>query len=325
MGYDIFVSYSTKDKLFADALVNSLENNKVRCWYAPRDIPPGMTWSSAISAAIKQTPVMVLIFSASANSSQEVSRELTLASNNKCIVIPVRIENVVPSEELEYHLINRHWLDVYELELEAAMRQVMEVVQAYRHLFKQNGEGGAGAGLDASGGTNDGLGGLLARDLARRKRLKKLLPALLILLLAAGGAFWFMGGKSSGSVRPVKNAQVYVYSGARGLTLKTLRIESEEEPEHLLQVSGLEGSEFDNLVFRCTQTEKGEEWRFSIYIAGEKYIIFNLLYGSGVFFEPQSTRSYPVSYRSQDKGWAAVQSLLEAYEKQEKARQAAAK
>ncbi len=138
MGHDIFVSYSTKDKLFVDALVNRLENAKFRCWYAPRDIPAGVTWPSAITTAIRQTPVMLLVFSESANASQEVSRELTLASNNKCLVIPVRIENVTPGIELEYHLTNRHWLDVCDMELDAALLRILEGVERFSPLFKKN-------------------------------------------------------------------------------------------------------------------------------------------------------------------------------------------
>ena len=140
MGHDIFVSYSTKDKLFVDALVNKLEYNKLRCWYAPRDIPAGVTWPSAITHAIKNTPVMLLVFSGAANESQEVSRELTMASNYKSLVIPVRIENISPGIEFEYHLTNRHWLDVYDLELDAAISRVVEGLQRYSPLFQKQQE-----------------------------------------------------------------------------------------------------------------------------------------------------------------------------------------
>lgn len=136
MAYHVFVSYSTQDKLFVDALVNRLESAAIRCWYAPRDIPPGTTWPAAIAQAIKDVPLMLLVFSGHANASQEVSRELTLASSHKCLVIPVRIENVFPSVEMEYHLSNRHWLDVYGLEVEAAINSVLETLQRHNELFQ---------------------------------------------------------------------------------------------------------------------------------------------------------------------------------------------
>ena len=39
--YEVFISYSTKNKNVADAVVANFEKNGIRCWYAPRDILPG--------------------------------------------------------------------------------------------------------------------------------------------------------------------------------------------------------------------------------------------------------------------------------------------
>jgi len=40
MAHDVFISYSSKDKTVANAVCATVENRKVRCWIAPRDIPP---------------------------------------------------------------------------------------------------------------------------------------------------------------------------------------------------------------------------------------------------------------------------------------------
>lgn len=140
MGHDFFVSYSTRDKLFVDALVHRLEETGYRCWYAPRDITAGVSWPEAISEAIRSVPVMLLVFSDSSNQSDEISRELTLASNHKCVVIPVRIEDVMPSPALEYYLSDRHWLDVFDLETEAAIKRILEGLEKY--LSRLPGPGG---------------------------------------------------------------------------------------------------------------------------------------------------------------------------------------
>jgi len=44
--FDVFVSYAIEDKLIADAIVAKLEAAMIRCWIAPRDIPPGADWPS---------------------------------------------------------------------------------------------------------------------------------------------------------------------------------------------------------------------------------------------------------------------------------------
>ena len=34
MAHDVFISYSTKDKVIADAICANLENRGIRCWIA---------------------------------------------------------------------------------------------------------------------------------------------------------------------------------------------------------------------------------------------------------------------------------------------------
>jgi len=111
MAHDIFISYSSKDKPIADGICASLEREGIRCWIAPRDIAPGEDWPTAITKAISQSKIMVLVFSASSNSSDDVSRELFLAAENKSIIIPFKIEDVAPEPGKQYYLARTHWLD----------------------------------------------------------------------------------------------------------------------------------------------------------------------------------------------------------------------
>ena len=55
---DVFVSYSSKNKNVADAIVSEFEKNGIRCWYAPRDITPGDSWVSAITEALQSVKVI---------------------------------------------------------------------------------------------------------------------------------------------------------------------------------------------------------------------------------------------------------------------------
>jgi len=111
MAHDVFISHSSKDKPVADAVCANLEAAGVRCWIAPRDIAPGEDWPTAITMAIAQSRIMVLVFSASSNSSEDVGRELFLASNSKLIIIPFKIEAVEPEPGKQYYLASTHWLD----------------------------------------------------------------------------------------------------------------------------------------------------------------------------------------------------------------------
>ena len=104
MAHDVFISHSAKDKATADAVCAVLESSGVRCWIAPRDVVPGMEWGECIIDAIEQSRIMVLVFSANANTSPQIRREIERAVNHGVAILPMRIENVLPGKALEYSL-----------------------------------------------------------------------------------------------------------------------------------------------------------------------------------------------------------------------------
>ena len=111
MEFDAFISSSSRDKTAADATCAVLESAGVRCWIAPRDVRPGVEYGAAIIDAIERCHVMVLIFSSSANESRQVHREIERAVSRGIPIVPVRIEDVVPTKSMEYFLGAIHWLD----------------------------------------------------------------------------------------------------------------------------------------------------------------------------------------------------------------------
>ncbi len=128
--YDVFISYSSKDKTLADACSAVLEGKGLRCWIAPRDIVPGEEWSEAIIRGIEQSRLMVLVFSANANGSNQVTREVERAVAKAIPIIPVRIEDVPASGALEYFISCQHWLDAFTPPLEARLEQLADSAAA---------------------------------------------------------------------------------------------------------------------------------------------------------------------------------------------------
>ena len=111
MNFDAFISYSHNDEVTANAACAKLEAEGIRCWIAPRDIAPSADWASSIIDAIDSCRVMVLIFSAHANQSKQVQREVQRAFERDKPVVPFRIENVTPEKSLAYYMGSVHWLD----------------------------------------------------------------------------------------------------------------------------------------------------------------------------------------------------------------------
>ncbi|HVN80824.1 MAG TPA: toll/interleukin-1 receptor domain-containing protein, partial [Terriglobia bacterium] len=134
MPHDVFISYVEEDRAAANQVCEALESQEIRCWIAPRDITPGLTWGTAIIEAINASSVMVLIFSSHTNVSRQVVRELERADHKGVRIVPFRIENVPPSGDIEYFLGSIQWLDAFSGAIET---QYKELGDALRTLLKK--------------------------------------------------------------------------------------------------------------------------------------------------------------------------------------------
>lgn len=128
MAHDVFVSYCSQDKPIADAVCAALERQAIRCWMAPRDVLPGASWSEAIITALEQSRVLVVVFSAGANASPQVMREVERAVHLGRPVLPLRIEDVEMAKSFQYFLGVPHWLDAITPPLEQHLDRMVESV-----------------------------------------------------------------------------------------------------------------------------------------------------------------------------------------------------
>jgi hypothetical protein len=111
MAHDVFISHSAQNLEVADAVCAALEQAAIRCWVAPRDVRPGRSFPGEITRAIQQSKVMLLIFSGHSNNSEQVLREVQLATDSRLPIIRFRIEDVALTDDLRYFLSTPHWLD----------------------------------------------------------------------------------------------------------------------------------------------------------------------------------------------------------------------
>lgn len=128
MGAQVFISYSSKDKPVGDAACAILEGRGYRCWIAPRDIVPGTEWGEAIINGLTACRIFVLVYSAHANESPQVRREIERAVHHGLLVIPFRLEDVAPHRSMEYFMSVPHWLDAMTPPLESRLDELADVV-----------------------------------------------------------------------------------------------------------------------------------------------------------------------------------------------------
>jgi hypothetical protein len=139
MAHQVFICYSSKDKLVADAACAALEAQRIPCWIAPRDVLGGEEYGKAIIEALSACQFVLLIFSRHANDSAQVRREIERAASKEKIIVPFRIEDVLPSDAMEYAIGNTHWLDAITPPMERRLAELCETIS--RLNLRQKGAG----------------------------------------------------------------------------------------------------------------------------------------------------------------------------------------
>ncbi len=129
MAAQVFISYSTIDRLIAERVYATLESRGMQCWVAPRDIPAGAEWADAIVEALDDSRVLVLVFSLNSNDSPQVVREIGRAVSNKIPVITLRIDDAAPSRAMQFYTGENQWLDAREPPLEKHIHTLAETVE----------------------------------------------------------------------------------------------------------------------------------------------------------------------------------------------------
>ena len=110
---DVFISHSAKDGQPAALVCERLEAAGIKCWIAPRDVPAGANYATAIMNALGAARVLVLVVSRASSSSDQVLREVEQAVSKRLSILPVRIDETIPAGALAYFLSTSQWVEAY--------------------------------------------------------------------------------------------------------------------------------------------------------------------------------------------------------------------
>jgi photosystem II stability/assembly factor-like uncharacterized protein len=204
MAHDVFISHSAKNKETADTVCAMLESNGIRCWIAPRDVTPGMEWGECIIEAIEQTRIMVLVFTAEANASPQIRREVERAVNRGVTILPLRVEDVAPGKALEYFIGNVHWLDALTPPLESHLARLAVTIQKLLSRMEPRDEPPL---LPAPGAPRKSQlaeatpSAKATKPVAQSKWVRVVLGAAVVLIVL--GTVWLFFGKKNNKQLPV--------------------------------------------------------------------------------------------------------------------------
>jgi hypothetical protein len=129
MEHEVFICYASQDKDVAEAICNTLESRQIKCWIAPRDVWPGTEWAEMIVDAIDSSRIFVLVLSIISNASPQVRREVKIAASKDIPIIPIRIDNVIPSKAIDYFVSSHHFLDALTPPLERYLERLADTAQ----------------------------------------------------------------------------------------------------------------------------------------------------------------------------------------------------
>ena len=101
---DIFISYSSRDREKAEQLIELLSSAGLSVWIDKQGIDVATSWSGEIVDAIDECKAFVVLLSSSSIESKNVVREVALAFEKNKKILPLDLEPVSLSRDLQYHL-----------------------------------------------------------------------------------------------------------------------------------------------------------------------------------------------------------------------------
>ncbi len=107
--YDVFISYSSKDKEVADEIYERLCAEGFHCFVDSVELREA-DWAGQLYEAVESSRAFVLIVSKEMNESNEVLKEVLLATKHSRFIFPFFIDDVKLESRFEYHLAPFQWI-----------------------------------------------------------------------------------------------------------------------------------------------------------------------------------------------------------------------
>jgi hypothetical protein len=167
--FDIFLSYSSKDKSITDQLVTHVEDAGFACWIAPRNIEGGAEYSEVIEKAILKCKIFLLVFSENSEKSPWVKSELNIAFSENKYIIPYKIDATPLKGTMRLLLNDKHWIEKSENE----KKQMDLLLSAVQNFFAKLEKGDPDSVSENS----------FYAGIAKSNKRKKMLPVFLALAL----------------------------------------------------------------------------------------------------------------------------------------------
>ena len=137
MQYDVFISYSRLNMELADRIELSLTDRGLRCFIDRETIEVGEDFAEKIGRSIHSSEVVLFIWTKESNQSENVGREIALASAYEKPIVPFRIGDFISHYRLAYYLALANRADknlgINEANLERLIDKILKSVNNARN------------------------------------------------------------------------------------------------------------------------------------------------------------------------------------------------
>jgi adenylate cyclase len=113
---EIFISYSSHDRLQALSLAEKLRLSGYDAWIDQHRIQGATRWGKEIVQAINGSKLVAVLISSSSLLSENVMKELNLAAEKHKQLLPIMLEDTELTEEFAYHLAGVHHVAIENTE-----------------------------------------------------------------------------------------------------------------------------------------------------------------------------------------------------------------
>ena len=220
MSAEVFISYAARDRERVLGLVERLRGAGVTVWIDQAGIDVSTMWSQEIVSAIKSCKVMLLSISPNSTESENVVKELALASERKKPIIPVYLEAAEIPETMEYQLAGIQRVEYFREKEDLAFKAMLRsLVKRGVHVDDEKSKGND---LD------EGLGPSLAsrnpsiekKSIKKERKIGLLTPILVLAIIGLVLALFLKPGNEN---KPPDSPFVKEQNSANKTSIAVLR------------------------------------------------------------------------------------------------------
>ena len=128
MSAEVFVSYASQDRDRILDLVDRLDAAGVSVWIDQMSIEGASMWSQEIVAAIRNCKVLILAISENSADSENVVKEVALASEGRKRILPVYLASAEIPESMAYQLAGIQRVEFFEGDEEVGQQSVIRAL-----------------------------------------------------------------------------------------------------------------------------------------------------------------------------------------------------